>query len=135
MGRRLVQERAMIKQELRTQNQTALRPREKGLLIQGCEFPAPLVSQEPFPLFFLSLVSFPLFFFFFFFIFIFIFLFFYFFFSERSLLLYILLLRLSSSYTCQSSMSILECTSHRPFFLALCELLWPPSHCSGVTST
>ena len=53
----------------------------------------------------------------------------------RSLLLYILLFCSSSSYTCQSSMPILECTSHRPFFLALCELLWPPSHCPGVTST
>ena len=53
----------------------------------------------------------------------------------RSLLLYILLFCSSSSYTCQSSMPILECTSHRPFFLALCELLWPPLHCLGVTST
>ena len=53
----------------------------------------------------------------------------------RSLLLYILLLRLSSSYTCQSSMPILECTSHRPLFLTLCELLWPPLPCPGVTST
>ena len=52
-----------------------------------------------------------------------------------SLLLYILLFRSSSSYTCQSSMPILKCTSHRPFFLALCELLWPPSPCLGVTST
>ena len=52
-----------------------------------------------------------------------------------SLLLYILLFRSSSSYTCQSSMPILKCTSHRPFFLALCELLWPPSSCLGITST
>ena len=52
----------------------------------------------------------------------------------RSLLLYILLLCSSSSYTCQSSMPILECTSHRSFFLALCELLWPLSRCPGVTS-
>ena len=44
---------AMIQQELRTQDQTALRPKEKGLLIRGYEFPAPLLSQEPpFPLFF-----------------------------------------------------------------------------------
>ena len=50
-------------------------------------------------------------------------------------MLYILLLGSSSSYTCQSSMPILECTSHRPLFLALCKLLWPRSHCSGVTST
>ena len=53
----------------------------------------------------------------------------------RSLLLYILLLHPSFSYTCQSSMSILECTSHRSLFLTLCELLWLPSHCPGVTST
>ena len=56
-------------------------------------------------------------------------------FFVRALLLYILLFWSSSSYTCQSSIPILECTSHRPFFLALCELLWPPSHCPGVTST
>ena len=53
----------------------------------------------------------------------------------KSLLLYILLLHLSSSYTCRSSMPILECTSHRPLFMTLCELLWPPSHCPRVTST
>ena len=53
----------------------------------------------------------------------------------RSLLLYILVLHSFSSYTCRSSMPILECTSHRPLFLVLCELLWPPSHCPGVTST
>ena len=57
------------------------------------------------------------------------------FFLVRSLLLYIILFCSSSSYTCQSSMPILECTSYRPFFLALCELLWPPSYCPGVTST
>ena len=56
-------------------------------------------------------------------------------FFVRSLLLYILLLHSSSSYTCRSSMPILECTSHRPLFLALCELLWPPSYCPRVTST
>ena len=56
-------------------------------------------------------------------------------FFVRSLLLYIPLFRSSSSYTCQSSMPILECTFHRPLFLALCELLWPPSPCPGVTST
>ena len=49
--------------------------------------------------------------------------------SEWSLLLYIPLFRSSSSYTCQSSMPILKCTSHWPYFLALCELLWPPSPC------
>ena len=52
-----------------------------------------------------------------------------------SLLLFISLFRSSSSYTCQSSMPILKCTSPQPFFLALCELLWPPSPCLGVTST
>ena len=53
----------------------------------------------------------------------------------RSLLLYILLLHSSSSYTYRSSMPILECTSHRPLFMELCELLWPPLYCPGVTST
>ena len=112
MGRQLVWEQVMIKQELRTQNQTALRPKEKGLLIQGCELPAPLASQE---LAFLpSLPPSP---------------------QEISDVIYIFLLRSSSSYICQSSMLILEYTSHRLLFLALCELLWPPSHCPEVTST
>ena len=52
-----------------------------------------------------------------------------------SLLLYIPLFHSFSSYTYQSFMSILECTSHWPLFLALCELLWPPLHYPGVTST
>ena len=52
-----------------------------------------------------------------------------------SLLLFIPLFHSSSSYICQSSMSILKCTSPQPFFLTLCELLWPPSPCLGVTST
>ena len=52
-----------------------------------------------------------------------------------SLLLFIPLFRSSSSYTCQSSMPILKCTSPQPFFLVLCKLLWPPSPCPGVTST
>ena len=56
-------------------------------------------------------------------------------FSVRSPLSYILLPHSSSSYTCRSSIPILECTSHRPLFLALCELLWPLSRCLGVTST
>ena len=56
-------------------------------------------------------------------------------FSMRSPLSYILLPHSSSSYTCRSSIPILECTSHRPLFLALCELLWPSSRCLGVTST
>ena len=51
------------------------------------------------------------------------------------LLLFISLFRSSSSYTCQSSRPILECTSPQPFFLAFCEQLWPPSRCPGVTST
>ena len=62
----------------------------------------------------------------------------FFFFSpsfRRSLLLYILLLHSSSSYTCQSSVLILKCTSYRLLFLALCELLWLSSHCPRVTST
>ena len=52
-----------------------------------------------------------------------------------SLLLFIPLFRSSSSYTCQSSIPILKCTSPQPFFLVLCELLWPPSPCPKVTST
>ena len=52
-----------------------------------------------------------------------------------SLLLFIPLFRSSSSYTCQSFMPILKCTSPQPFFLALCELLWPPSPYPEVTST
>ena len=51
-----------------------------------------------------------------------------------SLLLFISFFRLSSSYTCQSSMPILKCTSPQPFFLVLCELLWPTSPYPGVTS-
>ena len=51
------------------------------------------------------------------------------------LLLFISLFCSSSSYTCQSSRTILECTSPQPFFLAFCEQLWPPSCCSGVTYT
>ena len=93
------------------------RLREKGPLVRGRELPTPLASQEPFSFlwasFFLAVP--PCF--------------------GWSLLLYIPLFRLSSSCTCQSSMLILECTSHRPLFLVLCEPLWPPSHCSGVTST
>ena len=51
------------------------------------------------------------------------------------LLLFISLFRSSSSYTCQSSRPILECTFPQPFFLAFCEQLWPPSRCPGVIST
>ena len=101
-----------------TQNRAAQRPREKGPLARGQECANPSqshrsllhVSGLPSPSW-----SSPFF--------------------VRSLLLYILLFCSSSSYTCQSSMPILECTSHRPFFLAFCELLWPLSHCPGVTST
>ena len=97
-----------------TQSREAQRPREKGPFARGRESPTPLGHTGAS---FLSLgLPFlpgrPPFF-------------------VRSLLLYILLFRSSFSYTCQSSMSIL----HQPFFLALCELLWPPSHCLGVTST
>ena len=46
MGRQLIWEWVMIKQKLRTRNQTALCPREKGLLVRGGELPAPLASQE-----------------------------------------------------------------------------------------
>ena len=53
----------------------------------------------------------------------------------RSLLLYILSFGSSSSYTYQSSMPILECTSYRPLLLTLCELLWPQQHYPEVTST
>ena len=113
-----------------TQNRAAQRPREKGPLARGQECANPSRSHKsllPFSgppcsswssLFFLApSSSWPSPFF------------------VRSLLLYILLFCSSSSYTCQSSMPILECTSHRPSFLALCELLWPPSRCPGVTST
>ena len=51
------------------------------------------------------------------------------------LLLFISLFRSFSSYTCQSSRPILECTSPQPFFLAFREQLWPPLRCPGVTST
>ena len=102
-----------------TQNRAAQRLREKGPLTRGREPPTPLAPQEPLSFFWASflLLAVPPFSF------------------VRSLLLYILLLRSSSTYTCQSSMPILEGTSHRPLFLALCELLWPPSPCPGVTST
>ena len=107
-----------------TQNRAAQRPREKGPLARGQECANPSRSHRSlFPVSWppsfwasLSFLAVPPFF-------------------VRSMLLYIILLYSSSSYTCQSSMPILECTSHRPFFLALCELLWPPSHCPGVTST
>ena len=102
-----------------TQNRAAQHPREKKPLTRGREPPTPLTPQEPLSFFWASflLLAVPPFSF------------------VRSLLLYILLLRPSSTYTCQSSMLILECTSYRPLFLALCELLWPPLHCLGVTST
>ena len=107
-----------------TQNRTAQRPREKGPLARGWECANPsrshmsllLVSRPPCFWASLSFLTIPPFF-------------------VRYLLLYILLFCSSSSYTCQSSMPILECTSHWPFFLVLYELLWPSSHCPGVTST
>ena len=107
-----------------TQNRVAQCPTEKGPFTRGRECANPSwshrsllpVSWPPCFLASLSFLDVPPFF-------------------VRSLLLYIIFLCSSSSYTCQSSMPILECTSHRPFFLSLCELLWPPSHCPGVTST
>ena len=80
-------------------------PQGKGLLIREYEFPPSLTSPAPPP---------P---------------------CGRSLLLYIISFGSSSSYTYQSSMPILECTSYRPLLLTLCELLWPRQHCPGVTST
>ena len=106
-----------------TQNGAAQRPREKGPFAWGRECANPFRSHRslfPYsrpPCSWASLFFFaaPLF--------------------GWSLLLYIPLFCSSSSYTCQSSMPILKCMSHQPFFLALCELLWPPSPCPGVTST
>ena len=60
MGRRLVLGEKNI------QNQTALRPREKGPLARGCELPAPLPSQEPLSFLWALFFSFFPFFFFFF---------------------------------------------------------------------
>ena len=101
-----------------TQNRVAQRPREKGPLTWGRESPAPLghtgASFLSLGLLLLLLSHPPCF--------------------GWSLLLYIPLFCSSSAYTCQSSMPIFKCTSHRPFFLALCELLWPPSPYPGVTS-
>ena len=103
-----------------TQNRTAQRPKEKGRLARGRKLPTPLASQEPpsFPWAFQPTSPLPP--------------------PPRfgwSLLLYTPLFRSSSFYTCQSSTPILECMFHRPLFLALCELLWPPPHRLGVTST
>ena len=97
----------------RTQDQAVQRPREKGSLARGRECANPsrscksllAVSGPPSPIF------------------------------GWSLLLFISLFRSSSFYTCQLSIPILKCTSHQSFFLALYELLWPPSPCPGVTST
>ena len=100
-----------------TRNRAAQCPREKGPLARGRKCANPSRSHKSLPFSGPPSPSWPSPFF------------------VRSLLLYILLFCSSSSYTCQSSMPILECTSHRPFFLALCELLRPPSHCPGVTST
>ena len=94
-----------------TQNRAAQHPREKGPLAQRRECANPSRSRRSLPP-----VFGPPFF-------------------GWSLLLFIPLFCSSFSYTCQSSMPILKCTSPQPFFLALCELLWPPSPCPGVTST
>ena len=93
------------------------RPKGKGPLARGQECANPLsITQEPPSCFWApSIFSRPLF--------------------RWSLLLFIPLFRSSFSYTCQPSMPILKCTSPQPFFLALCELLCPPSPCPGVTST
>ena len=88
-----------------TQNRAAQRPREKGHLARGRECANPSRSRKSLP---------PVF---------------------GPLLLFIPLFCSSSSYTCQSFMPILKCTSLQPFFLALYELLWSPSPCPGVTST
>ena len=111
-----------------TQNRVAQRPREKGPLARGRKCANPFRSHRSLlpisgpPCFWASLFlglpllpGPPLFWW--------------------SLLLYIPLFHSSSSYTCQSSIPILKRTSHQPFFLALCELLWPPSPYPGVTST
>ena len=88
-----------------TQNRTAQHPREKGPLARGWECANPSRSRKSLP---------PVF---------------------GPLLLFIPLFCSSSSYTCQSSMPIFKCMSPQLFFLVLCELLWPPSPCPGVTST
>ena len=98
-----------------TQNRVAQHPREKGRLARGRECTNPSRSRRI--LLPVSGPHSPLLLF------------------GWSLLLFIPLFHSSSSYTCQSSIPILKCTSYQPFFLALCELLWPPSPCLGVTST
>ena len=106
-----------------TQNRAAQCPKERGPLARGRECANPFRSHRSFllvsgpPCFFssLSFLVVPLF--------------------GWSLLLYIPHFRSSSSYTCQSSIPILKYMSHQPFFLALCELLWPPLPCPRVTST
>ena len=95
-----------------TQNQAAQHSTEKGPLARGREYANPSRSHRSLPP-----VSRPPSHF------------------GRSLLLFIHLFRSSSSYTYQSSMPILKCTSSQPVFLVLCKLLWPPSPCPGVTST
>ena len=94
-----------------TKNRAAQRPREKGPLARGRECANPSRSRRSLPHVFGASPF------------------------EWSLLLFIPLFHSFSSYTCQLSMPLLKCTSPQPFFLALCELLWPPSPCSGVTST
>ena len=106
-----------------TQNRAAQRPKERGPLARGRECANPSrshrillpISRPPCFWASFSFLAVPLF--------------------GWSLLLYIPLFCSSSFYTCQSSIPILKCTSHQPFFLALCELLWPPPHRPGVTST
>ena len=107
MGQRLVLKLGMIKKELRTQNQTAQRPEGKGSSSEDMN--SHLVSLLK------STLQPPSF-------------------CGRSLMLYITSFGSSSSYTCQSPMPILECTSHRPLLLVLYELLWPRQHSPKVTS-
>ena len=107
--------RRLVSRVKNTQNWAAQRPKEKGPLTRGRESPTLLGHTG---VSFLSLglpllLSRPPYF-------------------GWSLLLYIPLFRSSSSYTCQSSMLILKCTSHRTFFLALCKLLWPPCPVQGL---
>ena len=101
-----------------TQNRAGQSSQGEGPFARGRECTNPLsITQKPSSCFWASLLFFPrpLF--------------------GWSLLLFIHLFRSSSSYTCQSSIPLLKCTSPQPSFLALCELLWPPSPCPGVTST
>ena len=104
--------------ERHTESSSPIVPGRRDSSLEDGDAPTPLlITQEPPSCFWASLFFFftPLF--------------------GWSLLLFIPLFRSSSSYTCQSSMPILKCTSPQPFFLAFCELLWPSLPCPKVTST